>query len=680
MLEQAMALHLKEHNPSDANDVHTQGLRRLRRAERGTPVTVVINPLNFTIKKRDWPRLIDLFFTGKSRGMVDRFYLITTVNDATDLSNFHTINDFNYRFRKDFANRLSGALVVDHTVFGRAEGDLSGDFQVVFKDYGDSPKVGLLTFEPTERGHNHLGAVSLLHTGRLGDEADCNSLKTDFLQKDLVITVSYPTDRTGLKQRQALDYIRDLGFASVPKHGAPEGWEQRHIRCIDTEEAHATLQALLAPPESGENPLLAMIDHTFATGSSRFSFDSKHGDIFHLFCSITGCIPTVPIGEGSFVCDTGGMDLDVLAERCQKFNMINSSILTQFLSITDGDRTRWIKPPPVPERMLRLGMGSGPGFLLIPCVPIDIQSDFVEQAVRSVFSDFIPGTSFCEFVELPSKGGVGIKFWVPDKARAEDLCFSLGSLSLEVVDGDLVTTTSVQGVFRLASSGSRKRPSGVLMGTPTPRHKKEAREIGAKMRLEGLVMTEAHDAVSELLEGFRAVEVVSGSPARAERPPLPPSSPSPLASAAGNRGVGPQSSAKGKSARRNRGTRSSRLSPLAESQEEEEDDAVPSDDSLEDKEDVGAADIRPDPSGLGHVGDGSEQADEDALRELDAEFDVIEVDTGANGTGSSKSKGHGAKGGRARGGKNKGKGPGTEFSPPFTRQQASSPTKAARRR
>ena len=609
MLVEAKAYHLREHDPNDPENIHTTGLRRLLRAEQRTPLSVLINPLNFkSIKREAWPRLIDIFFMGKQSSMVDKFYLITGLHEATNEANFHTINDFSHRFATDVTNRLSEAWVIDHTVFGRAEGLLSGDTEIRFKDYGDSPKVGLLVFEAEARAHTFQGTVSSISTGRLGEESEVCSINIEHFQKDAVITVSYPTDRDGMKQREALAYLRGLGIASVPKRGAPAGWEQRHIRCDSSDDAKDTLSILLAPPSAGENPLLAMIDEDFSDCSTKFTFDSRHGDIFYLFCSFTGPIPTVRIGEGSFVCHTGDLDLDKLAQNCLQFNTSNQSVITQFLSITHKDRVRWIKAPKVPEAMLHLGMDQGPGYLLIPDVPISIQKDLVDKVVRSVYSDFRPGKSVCDFVELPNHRGVGIKFWVPDKARADDLEITMCHRTLRVLDGDLMATTVVQGVFREEARG-HKRPVGELMGTPTPKHRMEARAIGTRLLSEGLAMS---NAVSELLEGFKAVDMAGLSSAHSARVSPARSSGSPSSSLASEARKQLQPARKGAASNETSGNRSQKkkkrrkavppasVEILGALVEEEEDEASAGDggDVSASREDSPVDCLRPDPAGM----------------------------------------------------------------------------------
>ena len=621
MIGQAKAFHSRGQDPEDPENFHSTGLRRINRAEQQTPLAVLINPLNFkSIKRESWPRLIDNFFLGKHRTMVEKFYLITGLHEATTESNFYTVNDFNQRFAKDVTNRLSDAIIVDHTVFGRAEGKLSGGTEIIFRDYGDSPKVGLLVFEETARSHTFCGEVSLISTGRLGEEAEVSSINQEHFQEDSVITISYPTDREGSKQREALAYLRGLGIASVPKRGAPVGWEQRQVRCDDSEDALSTLSTLLAPPSAGENPLLAMIDGVFADGSTKISFDSRHGDIFHLFCSFTGPIPTVPIGEGSFVCDTGELDLDVLARNCLHFNTHNQSVVTQFLSITHKDRTRWIKAPKIPEHMLHLGM-EGPGYLVVAGVPISIRQELVTSVIREVYSGFAPTKTACDFVELPDRRGLGIKFWVPDKARADDLQLTFCHRTMKVLDGDLMATSLVQPVFREEARGQKRRLSD-FMGTPTPKNRLEARAIGSRLLGEGFAMS---TAVNRLLEGFQAVELAG---ARHARPaPVSPALPAagPPSSVAPGRAPSsplqePASQELNKAQKKRRAQKQARADKeakeaLAAVEEEEESEGSGKDGSGSDQNPTGSA-LLPDRDGMDQKSDDEgDSEDSDAVQE-----------------------------------------------------------------
>ena len=511
MLTMGQDLHERETRRGEhADSLHAVGLRRLKRAS-STKLTVLINPFTFnTIAVRDWPRLIDTFFNGRGKNLVDKFVLMTRVHEDTDEHNFHTINDFDYRFQPDVANRLCSAHIVDHVVFGRGELDIFNEFEVHFKDYGDSPRIGLLVFTAEERAHTYQGTVTTVASGRLLDAAEENSLICDHYARETVITVSYETGNDGRRQRDALNYLRELSITSVPKRGAPLGWQQRHVRCSSYKEAQELLSVLLSSPDAGENPLLAIIDSDFANNSLRIKFDSSQADINHLFMSITGRIPAAPVGDGSFVCllpeDTTKF---VLSDRCLRFNSSCPPYSKpNFASITDRSSTYWLIPPKMPARMLRATMGPGPGHLLVPNVSFAISLESLKTAIMTVFPYFVPGETACDFVALGSDGGLGVRFWVPDKGAATLLgCrVPLGFLSLPVEDGDLRMTTMVQAVFSKAAPSRRRKGKALAMGTPTSKRVSIARSVGLYNLKDDSVAVNSR-AVSSLLREFKSIEV-----------------------------------------------------------------------------------------------------------------------------------------------------------------------------
>jgi hypothetical protein len=153
---------------------------------------------------------------------------------------------------------------------------------------------------------------------------------------------------------------------------------------------------------------------------------------------------------------------------------------------------------------------EGPGYLVVAGVPISIRQELVTSVIREVYSGFAPTKTACDFVELPDSRGLGIKFWVPDKARADDLQLTLCHRTMKVLDGDLMATSLVQPVFREEARGQKRRLSD-FMGTPTPKNRLEARAIGSRLLGEGFAMS---TAVNRLLEGFQAVELAGAHPAR----------------------------------------------------------------------------------------------------------------------------------------------------------------------
>ena len=410
MLTKGRELHQRQvHNKTDMSGIHAKGLKRLERANT-TKLTVLINPFTFdTIAVNDWPRLIDVFFNGGGSDLVDKFLLMTRVHGDTDEHNFFAINDFDYRFHSDVANHLHSAHIVDHTVFGVGVVDIFDNFEVSFKDYGDSPKMGLLVFKKEELAHTHDLLATPVSSGRLQSSAEDNSVVYDHYARDTVITVSYETSVNGLKQREARSYLAELEVKSVPKDGAPLGWEQRHVRCADKMEAEHLLRTLLQPPAEGENPLLAIIDDDFANLGTKIKFDTDNVEINHLFLSITGRLPAAPIGDGSFVCVLPhDLDKPTLTDRCLKFNCSSPPYpKPNFVSITDRFATCWLVPPKVPARLLRATMGRGPGHLLIPNVNYAISTTALHAAIGSLYPDFKPGESSCDFVELGKGGGAG---------------------------------------------------------------------------------------------------------------------------------------------------------------------------------------------------------------------------------------------------------------------------------
>jgi hypothetical protein len=153
-------------------------------------------------------------------------------------------------------------------------------------------------------------------------------------------------------------------------------------------------------------------------------------------------------------------------------------------------------------------MGRGPGHLLIPNVNYAISTTALHAAIGSLYPDFKPGETRCDFVELGKGGGLGVRFWVPHKeVAARSSCqVLLGFLKFPVEDGDLRMTTAVQEVFRKGSASRRRKNNGVVMGTPTSKRMTIARKVGL-FNLNESDVAVSTSTVASLLKDFKGIEV-----------------------------------------------------------------------------------------------------------------------------------------------------------------------------